>query len=112
MSTFLSRLQIAREIPWIMKNYQLGEITTAAALRRKLTDIFRSRKTDNYKVLFFIPAASKQQRECSINYLYQFTLTEQDYSVLRRAVDPLARPLNYIRSLCALTRPLLLYAGD
>ena len=37
-----------------MKNYQLEEITTRAALRSQLSNIFRSRKTDNMKVRLII----------------------------------------------------------
>jgi hypothetical protein len=44
-------VQLAREIPWIMKNYQLEEITTRPVLRRQLADHFRRVKTDNPKVI-------------------------------------------------------------
>jgi hypothetical protein len=43
--------QLAREIPWIMRNYQLDEITTRAALRRQLSDHFRRTQTTNPKVI-------------------------------------------------------------
>lgn len=43
--------QLCREIPWIMKNYQLGEITTRSRLRSQLAEHFRRVQTDNPKVI-------------------------------------------------------------
>lgn len=43
--------QLAREIPWIMQNYQLEEITTRPRLRSQLADHFRRVKTDNPQVI-------------------------------------------------------------
>ena len=37
-----------------MKNYQLEEITTTSSLRSQLSNIFRSRKSDNSKARIFV----------------------------------------------------------
>jgi len=43
--------EICREIPWVVKNYQLGEITTVGRLRSQLSSHFRRVETDNPKVI-------------------------------------------------------------
>jgi NADH dehydrogenase (ubiquinone) 1 alpha subcomplex subunit 6 len=43
--------ELAREVPWIVKNYQLGEITSVARLRSQLANHFRRVQTDNPKVV-------------------------------------------------------------
>lgn len=43
--------EICREVPWVVKNYQLGEITTVGRLRSQLASHFRRVETDNPKVI-------------------------------------------------------------
>jgi NADH dehydrogenase (ubiquinone) 1 alpha subcomplex subunit 6 len=43
--------QLCRQIPWIMKNYHLDEVTTRSALRSKLASHFRRVETDNPQVV-------------------------------------------------------------
>jgi len=43
--------EICREVPWVVKNYQLGEITTVGRLRSQLATHFRRVETDNPKVI-------------------------------------------------------------
>ena len=60
-------LQVAREIPWIMRNYQLEEITTASKLRSQLADIFRARKTENSKAMQHLTCPERElgARRCA-----------------------------------------------
>ena len=46
----LVRAQICREMPWIMKTYNLGEVTTTSAMRKELATKFREVETQDKTV--------------------------------------------------------------
>lgn len=84
-----ARLQIAREIPWIMKNYALEEITTASKLRSQLADIFRQRASPDSRVCvshplkpsgempFFVCIRRHFRLPCTIMTLWFFSFSRR-----------------------------------
>ena len=71
----LWRMQICKEVPWIVKNYQLDEVTTVQRLRSQIAEHFRNVPTDDYRVVDvrMFKARAEATVRASPHFSYPFT---------------------------------------